>query len=47
MDKTIVGLITTMLFGAGATYWKSGDRPTGGILFVVGVLQGLGLKAVL
>ncbi|KAF1979781.1 hypothetical protein BU23DRAFT_594953 [Bimuria novae-zelandiae CBS 107.79] len=43
-DKTVAGLLTTLLFGAGASYWSVNDRPTGGLLFVVGALQAFGAR---
>jgi uncharacterized membrane protein YjjP (DUF1212 family) len=43
-DKSIAGVLTTMLAAAGAAYWKSNDRPTAITLGVVAILQGLGVR---
>ncbi len=43
-DKSMAGILTTMLAAAGAAYWRSNDRPTAITLGVVAVLQGLGLR---
>ncbi|KAF1963411.1 hypothetical protein CC80DRAFT_432983 [Byssothecium circinans] len=40
-DKSIVGLLVTLLFGAGQQYFRSGDKVTALILSIVGVLQGV------
>jgi hypothetical protein len=46
-DKAMAALLLTLLFGFGASYYKGGDRPTGITLAVVGILQGLGVRAAL
>ena len=38
-DKAIATLVTTLLLGAGTSYYRGGDKPTGLILAVVGALQ--------
>ena len=38
-DKALVTLIVTLLFGAGGNYIRTGDKPTGLILGIVGILQ--------
>lgn len=43
-DKAIAGLLTTLLFAAGANYYRTGDKPTGLLLSLVGVLQAVGAK---
>lgn len=43
-DKSIAGVLTTLLAAAGAAYWKSNDRPTALTLGVVAILQGLGVR---
>ena len=43
-DKSIAGVLTTLLAAAGAAYWKSNDRPTAITLGVVAILQGLGVR---
>jgi hypothetical protein len=43
-DKSIAGLIVTLLFGAGSHYYRTGDKATGIILSVVGILQAVGAK---
>jgi hypothetical protein len=43
-DKSIAGLLLSILVGAAGTYYVSGDKPTGITLAVVAVLQGLGAK---
>jgi hypothetical protein len=43
-DKSIAGLFVSLLFGAGAAYFNSGDKGTATTLAVVAVLQGLGAK---
>lgn len=43
-DKSIAGLILTLLAGAGAAYYKSGDKPTATTLAVVAIVQGLGIR---
>ncbi|KAG9206513.1 hypothetical protein G6514_003344 [Epicoccum nigrum] len=43
-DKSVAGLLVTILVGAAGTYYASGDRPTGVTLAVVAVLQGLGAR---
>lgn len=44
-DKTIAGLLTSLLVGAGVSYFKSGDNATAGILTIIGFLQGLAAKS--
>jgi hypothetical protein len=44
-DKSIAGLLVSLLVGAGASYFQSGDKSTAVTLAVVAVLQGLGAKA--
>ncbi|KAF2656020.1 hypothetical protein K491DRAFT_657277 [Lophiostoma macrostomum CBS 122681] len=39
-DKAIASLLTTLLLGAGTSYYRGGDKPTGVILAVAGALQG-------
>jgi hypothetical protein len=43
-DKSIATLLISLLVGAGASYYKSGDKPTAGTLAIVAILQGLGVK---
>lgn len=43
-DKSVAGLLVTILLGAGASYFQSGDKPTATTLAVVAVLQGLGAR---
>lgn len=43
-DKSIAGLLLSILVGAAGTYYVSGDKPTGVTLAVVAVLQGLGAR---
>ncbi|KAJ4320554.1 hypothetical protein N0V94_003312 [Neodidymelliopsis sp. IMI 364377] len=43
-DKSVAGLLVTILAGAAASYFQSGDKPTATTLAVVAVLQGLGAK---
>lgn len=43
-DKSIVGVYVSLLFGAGASYWRSGDKLTAVVLAAVGILQGMGAK---
>ena len=43
-DKSIAGLLLSILVGAAGTYYMSGDKPTGVTLAVVAVLQGLGAR---
>ncbi len=35
-DKSIVGVYVSLLFGAGASYWRSGDKLTAVVLAAVG-----------
>ncbi|KAF2134519.1 hypothetical protein P153DRAFT_3330 [Dothidotthia symphoricarpi CBS 119687] len=44
-DKSIAALLVSLLVGAGASYIKSGDKSTAGVLIVVGILQSLGIKS--
>jgi hypothetical protein len=44
-DKSIAALILSLLAGAGAAYYKSGDRPTAATLAVVAIVQGLGVRS--
>ncbi|KAF2012343.1 hypothetical protein BU24DRAFT_397412 [Aaosphaeria arxii CBS 175.79] len=46
-DKAIAALLTALLFGAGANYYRTGDKPTGVLLAIVGALQGWGAKGAL
>ncbi|KAH7390713.1 hypothetical protein BKA66DRAFT_568647 [Pyrenochaeta sp. MPI-SDFR-AT-0127] len=43
-DKSIAGILVSLLFSAGAAYYKSGDKPTASTLAVVAILQGLGVR---
>ncbi|KAF2005928.1 hypothetical protein P154DRAFT_456617 [Amniculicola lignicola CBS 123094] len=43
-DKTVAGLLTSLCVGAGVHYYRTGDKPTATILWVVALLQGLGAK---
>jgi len=43
-DKSIAGVLITLLAGAGAAYYKSGDKPTATTLAVVAIIQGLGVR---
>jgi hypothetical protein len=43
-DKSIATLLVSLLLGAGASYYKSGDKPTAGTLALVAIVQGLGIK---
>ncbi|KAH7115197.1 hypothetical protein B0J11DRAFT_540082 [Dendryphion nanum] len=38
-DKALATLIVTLLFGAGGNYIRTGDKPTGIVLSLVGILQ--------
>jgi hypothetical protein len=44
-DKSIAGLLVSLLLGAGASYFQSGDKPSATLLTIVAVLQGLGAKS--
>jgi hypothetical protein len=44
-DKSIAALLLSLLAGAGAAYYKSGDRPTAATLAVVAIIQGLGVRS--
>merc|ERR1712115_286783 len=43
-DKSIAGLFTALLLGAGTSYARSGDPGTGTILSLFAILQGIGAK---
>jgi hypothetical protein len=43
-DKSIATLLISLLIGAGASYFKSGDKPTATTLAVVAIIQGLGVR---
>ncbi|KAF1942522.1 hypothetical protein EJ02DRAFT_454219 [Clathrospora elynae] len=43
-DKSIAGVLVSLLAAAGAAYFKSGDKATATTLAVVAVLQGLGVR---
>lgn len=43
-DKSIATLLISLLIGAGASYLKSGDKPTATTLAVVAIIQGLGIR---
>jgi len=43
-DKSMAGLLTTLLLGAGTSYYRSGDKPTAIILSLVGIIQALGAR---
>ncbi|KAI8939098.1 hypothetical protein NX059_004935 [Plenodomus lindquistii] len=43
-DKSIAGLLVSLLAAASASYYRSGDKPTAATLAVVMILQGLGVK---
>lgn len=43
-DKSIAGLLISLLAGAGAAYYKSGDKPTATTLAVIAIVQGLGVR---
>ncbi|KAL5410560.1 hypothetical protein PMIN06_006067 [Paraphaeosphaeria minitans] len=43
-DKTAASLLITLLFGAGASYWRVKDKPSAGVLLAVGVLQAIGAR---
>jgi hypothetical protein len=43
-DKSIATLLISLLVGAGAGYYKSGDKPTATTLAVVAIVQGLGVR---
>ncbi|OAL52122.1 hypothetical protein IQ07DRAFT_403862 [Pyrenochaeta sp. DS3sAY3a] len=43
-DKSIAGILVSLLLGAGAAYFKSGDKPTATTLAVVAIIQGLGVR---
>lgn len=43
-DKSIAGLLISLLGGAAAAYYKSGDKPTATTLAVVAIVQGLGVR---
>ncbi|KAF2027232.1 hypothetical protein EK21DRAFT_72319 [Setomelanomma holmii] len=43
-DKSIATLLISLLVGAGASYYRSGDKPTAGTLALVAILQGLGVR---
>jgi hypothetical protein len=44
-DKSIAALLLSLLAGAGAAYYRSGDRPTAATLAVVAIVQGLGVRS--
>jgi len=44
-DKSIAALLLSLLAGAGASYYKSGDRSTAATLAVVAIVQGLGVRS--
>ncbi|KAJ4303563.1 hypothetical protein N0V90_002462 [Kalmusia sp. IMI 367209] len=46
-DKSIAGLLVSLLLGAGASYWRVNDRPTALTLFVAGALQAAGARQAL
>ncbi|CAO2654326.1 Nn.00g110590.m01.CDS01 [Neocucurbitaria sp. VM-36] len=43
-DKSIAGILISLLAAAGAAYYKSGDKPTATTLALVAILQGLGVR---
>ncbi|KAH6643939.1 hypothetical protein C7974DRAFT_10343 [Boeremia exigua] len=43
-DKSIAGLLVTILAGAAGSYFQSGDKPTAATLAAAAVLQGLAAK---
>ncbi|KAF1848387.1 uncharacterized protein K460DRAFT_364364 [Cucurbitaria berberidis CBS 394.84] len=43
-DKSIAGILVSLLVAAGAAYYRSGDKPTATTLAVVAILQGLGVR---
>ncbi|KAF2822776.1 hypothetical protein CC86DRAFT_372587 [Ophiobolus disseminans] len=43
-DKSIAGLLISLLGGAAAAYYRSGDKPTATTLAVVAIVQGLGVR---
>ena len=43
-DKGIVGVYVSLLFSAGISYYRSGDKPTAVVLAAIAILQGLGAK---
>jgi hypothetical protein len=43
-DKSIATLLLSLLIGAGASYFQSGDKPTATTLAVVAIVQGLGIR---
>lgn len=43
-DKSIAGLLTTLLFGAGTSYYRSGDKPSAVLLSLLGIIQALGAR---
>lgn len=43
-DKSIAGVLVSLLAAASAAYYRSGDKPTAATLAVVTILQGLGVK---
>jgi hypothetical protein len=44
IDKLVAALTAALYIGAGTSYWKSGDKPSFGILSVAGALQAACLK---
>lgn len=43
-DKSIAGILVSLLLSAGAAYYTSGDKPTATTLAAVAILQGLGVR---
>jgi hypothetical protein len=44
-EKSIAGVLVSLLAGASAAYYKGGDKPTAITLAVVTILQGLGIRS--
>jgi len=43
-DKSIAGLLVSLLAAASAAYYRCGDKPTAATLAAVAILQGLGVR---
>ncbi|KAF2640291.1 hypothetical protein P280DRAFT_401405 [Massarina eburnea CBS 473.64] len=43
-DKSMAGILVSLLFGAGQHYFRTGDKTTGSVLGLIGILQAIGAK---
>ena len=43
-DKSIAGLLVTLMLGAGANYTRIGDKGPGFLLSIAGILQAVAAK---